>query len=204
MLSKWHLNVVVLALVLVGTTALPTAAQRSTTRGFTVGAHLQGASLSVDGGEPDDGGGIGVRAGYGFNRRFTGYLEIDGVVFDTPNPDFGGYWGLAHVDLGVRFHFANSLRRWVPFLEGAFGAQALDLDRATVDGEVVDDVHISGGAASLGGGVSFFATETLAIETVLKVSAGSFDQITVGNVTRSGMDVEATSTRLKIGIAWWP
>jgi hypothetical protein len=204
MLSKWHLHTVVLALVMAGTTALPAAAQRSTTRGFTVGGHLQGAALSVEGDDPAEGGGFGIRGGYGFNRRFTGYLEIDGVVFDTPNPDYGGYWGLAHVDLGVRFNFANSLRRWVPFLEAAFGAQALDLDRATVDGEVVDDVHITGGALSVGGGISFFVTETLAIEMLLKLSGGSFDEIQVGNVTRSGMDVEATSSRLKLGMAWWP
>jgi hypothetical protein len=204
MFSSLPIRAVVLAAVTAGMTALPGVSQQSTTRGFTVGAHIQGASLSVDGGDPDDGGGFGVRAGYGFNRRFTGYLEVDGVVFDVPNPDYGGYWGLAHVDLGVRFNFANSLRRWVPFLEGAFGAQALDVDRATVDGEVVDDLHISGGSASLGGGVSFFATETLAIEVLLKLSGGSFDKIRVGSVTRSGLDVEATSSRLKIGIAWWP
>jgi hypothetical protein len=204
MSSNWPVRAVALAAVAAGAIALPAAAQRSTTRGFTLGAHLQGASLSLDGGDADNGGGFGIRGGYGFNRRFTGYLEIDGVVFDTPNPDYGGYWGLAHVDLGVRFNFANSLRRWVPFLEGAIGAQAVNVDRATVDGEVIEDLHFDGGAASLGGGVAFFATERLAIEALLKLSGGRFDRITMGSVTRSDLDVEASSSRLKIGIAWWP
>src|SRR5262245_51690175 len=130
MCSTWPVRTVVIAVFAAGLLALPAAAQQSTTRGFTVGAHIQGGTLTLDDGDPDNGGGLGIRAGYGFNRRFTGYLEIDGVVFDVPNPDYGGYWGLAHVDLGVRFNFANSLRRWVPFLEGAFGARALDVDGA--------------------------------------------------------------------------
>lgn len=105
-----------------------------------------GASLTVEDGDPDDGGGFGVRAGYGFNRRFTGFLEFDGVWFDVPNPQFGGYWGMVHADLGVRFNFANSLRRWVPFLEGAFGVRAVDVDEATYNGDFVDRLNFSGGA----------------------------------------------------------
>ena len=136
--------------------ASPAVAQRSTTRGFTVGAHLQGASLAVEEGDPDGGGGLGARVGYGFNRRFTGYFETDAIVFDVGNPDFGGYWSMVHVDVGVRFNFANSLRRWVPFLEGAIGARAVNVDDASVSGDSVGELNFSGGAFSLGGGTSFF------------------------------------------------
>src|SRR5688572_1111094 len=108
MRSTWHFFTVVLAATAASITASSAAAQRSTTRGFTVGAHLQGASLTVDNGDPDGGGGFGARVGYGFNRRFTGYLEADAIVFDVANPDFGGYWSMVHADLGVRFNFANS------------------------------------------------------------------------------------------------
>src|SRR5688572_25977181 len=102
----WGLRAVMLVAAAAGMTASSAVAQRSTTRGFTIGAHLQGASLAVENRDPDGGGGFGVRAGYGFNRRFTGYLEVDGIVFDVENPELGGEWSMAHADLGIRFNFA--------------------------------------------------------------------------------------------------
>jgi hypothetical protein len=202
---------VVLAAFAVGTAVSPVVAQRSTTRGFTIGGHLQAASLEVqndDTADDDDdvssGGGIGVRVGYGFNRRFTGYLETDAIVFDVANPDFGGYWSMVHVDLGLRYNFANSLRRWVPFLEGALGARAVQVDDATVDGDSVGELSFSGGAGSLGGGISFFPTEKLAIEALMKFTGGTFERVDVGNVSVNGLDIEASSFRFKIGVAWWP
>jgi hypothetical protein len=203
MRSIWAVRVVILAF-LAGPAASPVVAQRSTTRGFTVGAHLQGASLAVENGDPDDGGGLGLRVGYGFNRRFTGYLETDAIVFDVANPEFGGYWSMVHADLGVRFNFANSLRRWVPFLEAALGGRAVQLKDATVDADSAGTLNFSGGAFSLGGGLSFFATEKLAIETLMKFTGGRFEQVDVGNVSVRNLDIDASSFRFKFGLAWWP
>jgi hypothetical protein len=180
------------------------AAQRSTTRGFTLGAHLQAASLTIEDGDPDNGGGLGIRAGYGFNRLFTGYLEIDGIAFDVENPELNGNWSMAHVDLGMRFNFANSLRRWVPFLEAALGGRAVTVDDASVDNDAIGSVSFNGGAFSIGGGVGFFVSQKVALETVLKWSAGEFTEIDVGNLSVSGLDIEATSFRFKFGVAWWP
>ena len=203
MRSTWARRAALLAFAAI-LAALPAVAQRSTTRGFTVGAHLQGASLTVEEGDPDGGGGLGARVGYGFNRRFTGYFETDAIVFDVANPDFGGYWSMVHVDVGVRYNFANSLRRWVPFLEGAIGARAVQVDDARVNGDSVGELNFSGGAFSLGGGVSFFATEKLALETIMKFSGGTFEQVDVGNLSVNNLDIDASSFRFKIGLAWWP
>jgi hypothetical protein len=195
---------VLLAALAAGMTASAASAQRSTTRGFTLGAHLQAASLTVEDGDPDGGGGFGVRAGYGFNRRLTGYLEADAIVFDVANPEFGGYWSMVHVDLGARFNFANSLHRWIPFLEGALGVRAVQVDDARVDGDSVGEINFSGGAFSLGGGVSYFVTEKLALETLVKWSAGTFEQVDIRNVSVRNLDIDANSFRFKLGLAWWP
>ena len=205
MRSNWAI-LTALLVVMTGMAVTPAAAQRSTTRGFNVAVHLQGASLTVEGDEEDaaGGGGLGARVGYGFNRRFTGYLEVDGIVFDVENPDLEGKWAMAHVDLGVRFNFANSLNRWVPFLEGALGARAVSVDDARSDGENVGTVTFSGGAASIGGGVSFFTSEKLALETLVKFTGGTFEQIDVGDVSVRNLDIEASSFRFKVGISWWP
>jgi len=187
-----------------GVAATPAAAQRSTTRGWNIGAHLQGASLTVEDDDPSGGGGLGVRVGYGFNRNFTGYIEADGITFDVENPELEGEWRMGHVDLGVRYNFANSLRRWIPFLEGAIGGRAVTVKDATSDGEDVGEVKFSGGALSLGGGISYFTSEKFAIETLVKFTGGTFEQIDVGNVSVRDLDVEASSFRFKLGVSWWP
>jgi hypothetical protein len=194
-----------LAAIAAGTAVSPLTAQRSTTRGFTVGAHLQGASLKVENDDdPASGGGAGLRLGYGLNRSFTLYLEADGIQFDVENPEFGGEWSMAHADLGVRYNFANSLRRWIPFLEGAIGGRAVRLEDATVNGSDAGTLEFSGGSASIGGGVSFFASEKFALETLVKFTGGTFEQVDVGNISVNDLDIDASSFRFKVGIAWWP
>ena len=204
MRSTLAIRGVLLAALAAVTTVSPALAQRSTTRGFTVGAHLQGASLTVEDDDPAGGGGAGVRLGYGFNRNVTGYIEADGITFDVDNPDFGGEWTMGHLDLGVRYNFANSLRRWIPFLEAAIGGRTVRLEDATVDGDSVGSLNFSGGALSIGGGIGFFMSEKLAIETLVKFSGGTFEQIDVGNVSVNDLDIEASSFRFKLGLAWWP
>ncbi len=201
--STWILRVAMLTFA-VSLAATPAAAQKSTTRGLNIGAHLQGASLTVEDDDPAGGGGMGVRAGYGFNRRFTGYLEVDGIVFDVENPELEGEWAMAHVDLGLRFNFANSLNRWVPFLEGAIGARAVSMEDATSDGEDVGKVTFSGGAFSLGGGISFFTSEKFALESLVKFTGGTFEQVDVGDVSVRNLDIDASSFRFKLGVSWWP
>ena len=194
----------VMLVCLASMAATPAAAQKSTTRGFNIGAHLQGASLTVEDDDPSEGGGIGLRVGYGFNRKFMGYLEVDGIQFDVENPDLEGEWGMAHVDLGARYSFANSLSRWVPFLDAAIGARAVTVEDATSDGEDVGEVTFSGGSLSFGGGVSFYASQKFAIETLVKFTGGTFEQIDVGNVSVNDLDIEASSFRFKLGVSWWP
>jgi hypothetical protein len=203
MRSTWVLRAAMLTFA-VSLAATPAAAQKSTTRGFNLGAHLQGASLTVEDDDPAGGGGFGARVGYGFNRRFTGYLELDGIVFDVENPELQGEWAMGHVDLGLRFNFANSLNRWVPFLEGAIGGRAVSVEDATSDGEDVGTVTFSGGAFSVGGGVSFFTSEKFALETLVKFTGGTFEQIDVGDVSVRNLDIDASSFRFKLGVSWWP
>jgi len=203
MRPSWVFRAALFALA-AGLATTPVAAQRSTTRGLNIGAHFQGASLTVEDGDPAGGGGFGLRAGYGFNRSLTGYLEADGIVFDVENPELQGEWTMAHFDLGARFHFANSLHRWVPFLDAALGGRAVSVQDATSDGDDVGTVSFSGGAFSLGGGISFFTSEKLAIETVVKFTGGTFQQVDVGDLSVRNLDIEASSFRFKLGLSWWP
>ena len=161
-----------------------TDAQESTTRGLTLGVHASGASLTVESGDRSDAGGGGIRLGYGLNRNFTLFLQLDGAQFDVNQSDgIEGQWTMGHVDLGTRFHFANSLRSWVPYLQAAFTGRAVEVKNPTVNGNSVSDVRFNGGAFSVGGGLMAYFMETLALDVQLSWSKGEFTQVDVGPIS---------------------
>ncbi len=199
-----------LALVAVVSVALfllpsRSAAQRSTTRGWSLGAHLLGTSLTPDGGSTSNGGGLGVRAGYGFNRIFTGFVEIDGSRIDiTESGTIIGSWELAHAEVGARFHFANSLRRWVPYVETSVGARAVTVRDAEFAGQNRGNVTFNGGAFTVGTGLSTYLKPSLALDVSLKWTGGTFTEIDLGDTAIQNLDIKANSFRFGLGVIWWP
>jgi hypothetical protein len=190
---------------LVASSAAPLAAQKSTTRGLNLGFHLQAASLSVQDQDHEGGGGAGFRIGYGVNRIITLYFEADGISVDSENADaFQGKWTLAHADVGARFHFANTLRSWVPYLEVAVGGRAAKVKDVLSNGQTVGDIDFNGGSFSFGGGIYVYFKQTLALDVGLKFSDGEFNEVDIGAISVNNLDIDATSTRFKIGIVWWP
>ena len=181
-----------------------TEAQESTTRGFALGAHLSGASLTVEDGDRHGAGGAGLYFAYGFNRIIQLFLQIDAAQFDVDDGEVEGQWEMGHGDIGVRFHFANSLRSWVPYLQAALSGRAVGVDDAVVEGTPETDVSFYGGAFSLGGGIMFYFNETFAADIQLIGSGGRFTEVQVDNVTIEGLEIDATSGRLNLGILWWP
>ena len=55
-----------------------------------------------------------------------------------------------------------------------------------------------------GGGVAFYATRKLAITGAIDWGTGEFTDVTVDNVTVTGFEVDATTTRLNVGLTWFP
>jgi hypothetical protein len=197
-----------LMIPLLGLTAMlapPLSGQKSTTRGLNLAFHLQGASLAVEGQDADGGGGAGFRIGYGVNRIVTLYLELDGISVESDNAaEFQGKWSLAHGDLGARFHLANSLRSWVPYLDVAVGGRGASVSGVTANGTEVGDVNFTGSSFSFGAGLYAYFVETFGLDVELKVSTGTFNKVDLGVVSLNDLDIEATSTRFKVGIVWWP
>lgn len=111
---------------------------------------------------------------------------------------------MGHAEIGARFHFANSLRRWVPWVELAAGSRAVGVDAAEVDGQSAGDVTFNGGAFSVGGGLSTFFTRKLALDVSMKWTAGEFTEIDLGNLAVRNLDIDAASFRFGVGLVWWP
>lgn len=182
----------------------PLGAQESTTRGWNLGFHLQGVSLSIEGDETaDEGSGAGVRVGYGMNRIVTFFADLDGAAIDVAEAEnLEGDWRIGHLDLGARFHFANSLRWWVPFLEAAVGIRTVEVDDVGPNQD--DSVTFSGGSFSVGGGMDFYFTESVAMDLGVRFTGGEFSEIEIGSVSVGDLDIDASSGRFNLGIIWWP
>jgi len=180
-------------------------AQESTTRGFNVGIHATGASLVVEDGDRSNAGGGGLWIAYGFSRTIQLFGQADLAQFDVQDATVEGDWTLAHADLGVRVHFANSLRSWVPYLQAAVTARAVTVQNGLLnDVAQAEDISLVGAGLTLGGGIVFYFNESLGLDLQLLWTGGKFTQLDVGSVTVGDLDIDAQSARFNIGLSWWP
>jgi hypothetical protein len=147
--------------------------------------------------------------GYGVNRIVMPFLQLEGAGFAVEggrveDDAVQGDWTMGHVDLGARFHFASTLRMWVPYLQAALSGRAVAVEDAQFRDDTDVDVSFNGGGFSLGGGLMVYPWETVAIDLQLMFTGGEFTEIEVENVTVSGLDIEAGSSRVSLGVDWWP
>jgi hypothetical protein len=203
-MRRWILKPILLTMTGLFIAVLPAASQVSTTRGLLLGLHLGGASLAIENSERSSGAGAGIALGYGFNRNFTILVQGDHSSIDVRDqPDVDGTWAISHLDVALRFNFANSLRSWVPYLQGGFGSRFVSVEEVLTASPVDGVVKFSGGAVTFGGGVMLYANQHLAFDLGLLFSGGRFTDTQIGNVTLGGLDIEATSSRFNLGMSWW-
>lgn len=185
--------------------ARPVHAQSSTTRGFNVGIHFTGSTLKIEDGDSNNAGGGGLWFGYGFNRTVQLFLQFDGTQFDVNNAAVEGDWTMGHADLGVRFHFANSLRSWVPYLQVATTARVVSVQNGYInDVAQADDVSLVGAGITLGGGILFYFNQSFAADLQLAWTGGKFTRIEAGSVSYNDLNLDAQSARFDVGVSWWP
>jgi opacity protein-like surface antigen len=179
------------------------AQARSTTRGFHLGAALNGSSLKVDvedeetglESERENGAGLSLTAGYNFTPQFGLLINLTGANVEAE----GGSFGLGHADLMGRFSIANPASALVPYFELGVSSIAL------VDEEDGEDVQVSGTGFTGAAGLNYFFSPKLALDANLRFSTGELNTIKIGGesvTTDDGVDV--TTARFNIGISWFP
>lgn len=186
--------------------AAPAAAQSTATpvsshKGFFLGAHLNNSSVSSDDlfEDSENGGGAGIQLGWGFTPR----LSLFGEATVARLSDSEGDAGFSHVDIGVRYAWTGA-RKWVPSLEAAFTGRGIASDDVELEPGVVGDLRITGAGFTLGGGVQYFFTPKFAVGAQLKWTGGKFDKYEFDGEEVDGLDADATSTRVNIGVTWYP
>lgn len=185
-------------------------AQVSKASGFMLNVHASGSALKLEAGgeESDDtGAGLGLVLGYGFTDRLAVYLGIDGSSIKSDEAEDGtdaSEYQLAQVDLGIRYTFGGTASALRPYLNAALTGVAV-ADEYTEDGESLE-VTISGGGLTLGGGLQYFFSPSLALDVALQGSAGTLSTIEINGeeVDIEDEDFEFTTSRLQLGVTWHP
>jgi len=179
---------------------------RANTSGFFLGLSLNGSSIQFDEASNDieSGGGLSAQIGWGFTRNFAMLFDVSGAAIRSD----GGDYGLGHVELSGRWHFASPTRALVPFLEVGYAARAVTQNGFVyVDdfGNILSgDFSLLGTGASFGGGLQYHVTPTMALGGSLKWTVGNFSTVKLDNVSVDGLDIRATTARLNLGFTWYP
>jgi len=178
---------------------------RAKTEKLMLSFALGGVSIRSDEfeNERESGGGFSAQLGWGFTPRFTLLADASGAVLGSDDEEFV----LVHFDLLGRFNFVNPQRPLVPFIEGGISARVAGQDDIAIvdeNGTQEVDLEISGGGFTFGGGLQYHVAPSVSFGASLRFTVGEFSTVKINNVSVDGFELDATSTRLNIGVTWWP
>ena len=111
--------------------------------------------------------------------------------------------GFGHFDVGLRYAFTSPTQRVVPFLDAAYTGRALAQDDADLGDGTTAEVSLSGAGFTFGG-AQYYVSPKRAIGVGLKWTTGEFDAVKVDDVSVDDLGIDATSTRLNLGVTWYP
>ena len=193
------------------------------TEGLFLQGHLTGVGVEVEGdgltfGDEDgNGGGLGVKVGYGFTPVFTLYAGLDVAVLDEFDPAIFGietrrrdlffddeiaYFSF---DLGTQFNFGSRRGKLVPYVDLAlsYSGLAYELHGDVFGGE---DVTVSGGGISVGGGLKYFIAPTVALDVSLTGTVNELEDVTIDGdeISFPGLEFDAGAARFGFGLSWYP
>ena len=198
-----------LAALLVTTTgAAPAWAD---TKGFAIGLQLHSSQLgSVENAAGDvpssvfireNGGGLGLWTGWGFNESFTMRLALDLVGHETSDDDIRVGYGSVAIEGLYLFREPDALR---PFLLGGIGAFAL----ASRDDAY--DYSTTGPGILVGGGIYYFLGSTFALDFSGRGEFVNWQEKTArridGNdetIVTAPVEREGVAGKLTLGVSLW-
>jgi len=165
--------------------------------GLYLRPHLTGAAWSID--ELDEvdrsGAGLGIGLAYGILERISFILDLSGSRMETST---GTGYILGHGDIGCQIFLTRAGSRVKIFAAASATARTARFD---ILGTHID---LKGKGGTLGVGAMYFMSRSVALDAGLKATLGSIDEISGGGVVSDLRDVRANSTRLDVGIAWFP
>lgn len=180
---------------------------QSDNSGFLLNLHLVGNGISGVGAdvEMENGGGVGVALGYGFTDRVALYLNVDGaqIEYDEDADVEDDTYTAVTADLGVRMNFGNEGMKLRPYINAAISGLVL-AEEDEIAGEELE-ATISGGGLTVGGGVQYFFSPSLALDVALQATQGAFTDIAVNDEDEElDEGIAFTTSRIQLGLTWHP
>ncbi len=183
---------------------------RSTAQGFSINLDFAYGSWNSESqflGDLDDlepsGLGFGAKVAYGIDQNIEVFLAIRQIGFKQEF-DWDAY-KVNNVDIGGRYNFGATLRRFRPFLEAALSFHSLVIDPITFDGTTVFKLESSGAGLTLGGGCHIFILPNLSANANGKLTFGNFSSTSlsgteVDNIQES---LDFAMTTIQLGLTYF-
>ncbi len=155
-------------------------------RGFYLGIKFVGSSLHTDNSAEeefiikDEGGGVLLDIGYGFNRTFSLELSMGGSNHETSKQSIDAHFYTLQIFGYYRF---SPQRPFRPYIKGGLGAYGLELDEGSAD------VRIEGGGVAFGGGFRYFFSPHFSMGVDLTLNIIRYDR---AKLTLEGFSIETT------------
>lgn len=183
---------------------------QSDNSGFMLNLHVLGNGVSGVGenAEMENGGGLGLALGYGFTDRVALYLNVDAAAIqydedddhiETTEDDYAA----VTADLGVRMNFGNEGMKLRPYINAAISGVVLG-EEYELAGETVESA-LAGGGLTVGGGLQYFFSPSLALDLGLQATQGAFTEIAVDDEEEElDEGIAFTTSRIQLGVTWHP
>ncbi len=141
--------------------------------------------------------------GWGVMKNFAIILDMSAAQISSVN----GNYALGHADIGGRFHFVNRTA-FVPFVDVGYAGRVIRQGDVTLTDDLgntsTGNLTFMGGGLSVGGGLQYFVTPSIAFGGAYKWTSGRFTQVRFNNMTVDGLQLDATSARFNMGFSWYP
>ena len=183
---------------------------QSSTKSFSLninGVYGSWSSESFFLGDLDDqepvGVGFSARAGYGFNENIEAFISFSSMGFKR-ELEWDTY-KLTNLNIGGRYNFGATLRRFRPFVEAAVSFNNLHIDPITFDGISIFDLQSSGVGGAVGGGVHFFILPNLSANANGRFIFGNFSSTTLSGSDVDNLDetLDFSITTIHVGLTYF-
>ena len=175
----------------------PAPVERSNTRGLDIGLHLGGATLEFENtGITENGGGVGLRLGWGFTESFGLYSQFD--FANMQSTDGQDNYVLGQLDVGSRIGFRGRSARIRPYVDVAVSGRAAQMDFQGAP------MTMSGAAFTMGAGIQWFFSRSKAVDIGFKGTSGTFTRMDYRGDVIELDDTRAASSRVNLGFSFHP
>lgn len=195
---------VVLSLCVAARASAQAPVDKSFSEKFFIGGGLEGTAIAtnISGSATvtESGAGGGLVVGYGFTRQWALYGNFSAASISAAGGN--GSYGLGHFDVGARVHFRTGPNVVVPFVQ--FGLSGRAVSENITDRSGTHTVTASGAGVAAGAGLNAYFNPSFAFSGSVTWAFGNFSNYSLDNVSIAGSTVSATSTRVHLGIVWFP